>query len=153
MAFSANQQKQVQTLVVKNVCATCMSLDRNLLFVVSRNSTDGQIIRVIRPETWDLEAKRYILAGRISDASDLVDIEYAKLLDLCNFRPATSGGARNIFNLVNIDFMLIFVKFQRSKRVYALMGFHFFETGQLTQCRGFFEKSSLDVREVLFFFT
>nr|CDS17664.1 transforming growth factor beta [Echinococcus granulosus] len=132
----ANQQKQIQTLIVENVCAACMSLSRNMVFVVSQDTTSGARMRVIRPETWDLEAKRLILAGCLSDASDLIHKEYAKLAELCSHRPATSSGAKNIFTA-------------RSKRVYTLMGLYLFTTGQLTQSRKFFEKSSLDIRELL----
>ncbi|KAL5110774.1 hypothetical protein TcWFU_008296 [Taenia crassiceps] len=134
LIFSANQQKQIQTLVVENVCAACMSLNRNMIFMVSQDTDSGPRIRVVRPETWDLEARRLILAGCLSDASDLIHKKYAKLVDLCNHRPATSSGAKNIFN-------------SRSKRVYTLMGLYLFETGQLTQSREYFEKSSLDIRE------
>ncbi|VDM31332.1 unnamed protein product [Hydatigera taeniaeformis] len=134
--LSINQQKQIQTLVVENVCAACISLNRSMIFVVSHDAASGPRIRVVRPETWDLEAKRLILAGCLSDVSDLIHKEYAKLVDLCNHRPATSSGAKNIFNA-------------RSRRVYTLMGFYLFEMGQLTQSRGYFEKSSLDIRELL----
>ncbi|EUB59393.1 Transforming growth factor-beta receptor-associated protein [Echinococcus granulosus] len=133
----------------KNVCAACMSLSRNMVFVVSQDTTSGARMRVIRPETWDLEAKRLILAGCLSDASDLIHKEYAKLAELCSHRPATSSGAKNIFTAVCHDSSVIFSLFQRSKRVYTLMGLYLFTTGQLTQSRKFFEKSSLDIRELL----
>ncbi|KAM7537348.1 hypothetical protein Aperf_G00000067871 [Anoplocephala perfoliata] len=130
-------QKQVQTLVVQNVCTACMSLGRPIIFVASHDPvTDAPQIRVVQPETWDLEAKRLILAGCISDASALVDDQFTQLIDLCNQRPATSGFAKKIFNA-------------RSKRVYALMGLYLFENGQFAQAREFFEKSSLDIRELL----
>uniref|UniRef100_A0A5K3EMQ6 CNH domain-containing protein n=1 Tax=Mesocestoides corti TaxID=53468 RepID=A0A5K3EMQ6_MESCO len=135
----ANQQKQLQTLVVKDVSAACMSLNRKMVFVASNSTTEGPCLCIIRPETWDLVARRLIMAGCLSDASDLIDREYAKLIDLCNRRPATSSNAKNIFNT-------------RSKRVYTLMGFYLFETGHLDSCREFFEKSSLDVRELLYRF-
>ncbi|KAM3180609.1 hypothetical protein ACTXT7_015945, partial [Hymenolepis weldensis] len=134
---STSLQKQVQTLVVQNVCAACMSLDRDLIFMATYNPiTNSSQIRVVQPETWDLLAKRLILAGCLSDVSNLLNDQFTKLVNLCNERPATSGYAKKIFNT-------------RSKRVYTLMGLYLFENGQLAHSREFFEKSSLDIRELL----
>ncbi|VDL19528.1 unnamed protein product [Hymenolepis diminuta] len=134
---SASLQKQVQTLVVQNVCAACMSLDRDFIFMATYNPiTNASQIRVVQPETWDLVAKRLILAGCLADVSNLLNDQFTKLVNLCNERPATSGYAKKIFNT-------------RSKRVYTLMGLYLFENGQLAHSREFFEKSSLDIRELL----
>nr|CDS32461.1 transforming growth factor beta [Hymenolepis microstoma] len=129
--------KQVQTLVVQNACAACMSLDKNIIFIATHNpTTNVSQIHVVQPETWDLVAKRLISAGCLSEATNLLNNEFTKLVNLCNERPATSGYAKRIFNT-------------RSKRVYTLMGLYLFENGQLAQSREFFEKSSLDIRELL----
>ncbi|VDN99419.1 unnamed protein product [Rodentolepis nana] len=134
---SVSLGKQVQTLVVQNASSACMSLDRNVIFIASHNpTTDTSQIHVVQPETWDLVARRLISSGCLSEATNLLTSEFTKLVNLCNERPATSGYAKKIFNT-------------RSKRVYTLMGLYLFENGQLTQSREFFEKSSLDIRELL----
>lgn len=88
-------------MVVQNVCAACISLDRPIIFLATHDPvTNAPQIRVVQPETWDMEAKRLILAGCLSDASALVDDQFTQLIDLCNQRPATSGFAKKIFSAV-----------------------------------------------------
>ncbi len=99
-SFSAKQQKQLQTLVLRDAGVACMSLNRNMIFLASNKPAQNPSISVLRPEAWDLEARRLILAGGLGDATELINAEYAKLIEVCTQRPATSSGAKNIFNSV-----------------------------------------------------
>ncbi|VDK77485.1 unnamed protein product [Dibothriocephalus latus] len=131
---SAKNQEQLQTLIVKNTSTACMSLDGKRLFLTSSQPVRFPEIYTVRPETWDMVARRLVLAGCTAEAQDCVQRQYRRLLDLCAERPATSSTAKLLFNA-------------RSKRVFTLMGFYFFEIGRLPEAKQFFEKSSLNVCE------
>nr|VZI46672.1 unnamed protein product [Spirometra erinaceieuropaei] len=134
---STKNQEQLQTLVVKNTSAACMSLDGKRLFLAPRQAVRSPQIYTVRSETWDMVARRLILAGCTTEAQDCVQRQYRRLLDLCAERPATSSTAKILFTA-------------RSKRVFTLMGFYFFEIGRLQEAKQFFEKSSLNVCELLY---
>uniref|UniRef100_A0A0X3NMT7 CNH domain-containing protein n=1 Tax=Schistocephalus solidus TaxID=70667 RepID=A0A0X3NMT7_SCHSO len=134
---SAKTQEQLQTLVVKNTSTACMSLDGKRLFLTSSQAVRFPQIYTVRSETWDMVARRLILAGCTTEAQDCVQRQYRRLLDLCAERPATSSTAKLLFTA-------------RSKRVFTLMGFYFFEFGRLEEAKQFFEKSSLNVCDLLY---
>ncbi|KAG5446172.1 transforming growth factor, beta receptor associated protein 1 [Clonorchis sinensis] len=131
-------QKQLQTVLLPNAVAGCFS-SRNphLVFVAYVSKTSGLVdILSIGPERWDRFARKLILAGCLQQAKQLLQREQQRVEDIFQAQPASSKNEQNVFAT-------------RSRRVYGLVGFYHFEQGDFQHAGLFFERSLLDIRELL----
>ncbi|CAL8084226.1 unnamed protein product [Calicophoron daubneyi] len=139
---SIQSQKQLQTVSLSNATAACFSSHGPHLAVVATavsgrrdQQTDPDLI-VIGPERWDSLARKFILADCIKQAKSLLLRQSARIESLLQNRPASSKNEQKIFNV-------------RAKHVFGLLGFYYFEKGDFSRAQRYFEKSLIDIRELL----
>ncbi|TPP64945.1 Transforming growth factor-beta receptor-associated protein 1 [Fasciola gigantica] len=136
---SLQNQTQVQTVLISNATAACFTPDSMHFVFVSTwcpHSSKTDLVAV-GPERWDKFARQLILAGCLNEARQLVIKQKRHMTALVEQRPASSKNEQNVY-------------LKRSRRVFGLLGFYYFEQGVFTSAQTFFEKAVIDIRELLY---
>ncbi|KAA0190013.1 Transforming growth factor-beta receptor-associated protein 1 [Fasciolopsis buskii] len=135
---SLQSQTQIQTVLVNNATAACFNPEAMHFVFVSTwcpTSSPPTGLVAIGPERWDQFARKLILAGCLNEVRQLLIKQKHHMNVLVEQRPASSKNEQTIF-------------LKRSRRVFGLLGFYYFEQGIFTSAQNFFEKGMIDIREV-----
>ncbi|KAF8567354.1 tgf beta receptor associated protein-1 [Paragonimus westermani] len=136
---SVPNQSQLQTVPLNNIMAACFTAGNpRLIFLATRKAaTNLMDLIAIGPERWDRFARKLVLADCARQAEHLLSVEQRRVDAVSQQRPASSKSIQNLF-------------VTRSRRLCGLLGFYYFEKGEFPQAEQFFEKSLIDIRELLF---
>ncbi|KAF5406349.1 hypothetical protein PHET_00124 [Paragonimus heterotremus] len=136
---SVPSQSQLQTVPVDNIVTACFTADNpRLIFLATRNgATNLTDLVAVGPERWDRFARKLVLADCIRQAEHLLSVEQRRVGAISQQRPASSKSEQKLF-------------VTRSRRLCGLLGFYYFEKGEFPRAEQFFEKSLIDIRELLF---
>ncbi|KAF6775817.1 hypothetical protein AHF37_05092 [Paragonimus kellicotti] len=121
---SIPSQSQLQTVPVDNIVAACFTTDNpRLIFLATRNgATNSMDLVAVGPER---------------QAEHVLSVEQRRVDAISQQRPASSKSEQKLF-------------ITRSRRLCGLLGFYYFEKGEFPRAEQFFEKSLIDIRELLF---